>query len=209
MSILEICLVGLGLAADAFAVAMCKGVEMKKFILKYAVVIALFFGVFQAVMPLIGWAVASTFEEYITAYDHWIAFGLLLLLGGKMIWDSFKKEEESEEEKALNIGFKTLLLMAIATSIDALAVGVTFAFLQVNVWVAIAIIGAITFVLSLIGVAIGAKLGDKFEKKAEFIGGLILILIGVKMLLRHFGVINFWKTKPYRKKCGSPFGGGA
>ena len=142
-------------------------------------------------MPLIGWAVASTFEEYITAYDHWIAFGLLLLLGGKMIWDSFKKEEEREEEKALNIGFKTLLLMAIATSIDALAVGVTFAFLQVNVWVAIAIIGAITFVLSLIGVAIGAKLGDKFEKKAEFIGGLILILIGVKILLEHLGVINF------------------
>ena len=191
MSILEICLVGLGLAADAFAVAMCKGVEMKKFILKYAVVIALFFGVFQAVMPLIGWAVASTFEEYITAYDHWIAFGLLLLLGGKMIWDSFKKEEESAEEKALNIGFKTLLLMAIATSIDALAVGVTFAFLQVNVWVAIAIIGAITFILSLIGVAIGAKLGDKFEKKAEFIGGLILVLIGVKILLEHLGVINF------------------
>ena len=101
MSILEICLVGLGLAADAFAVAMCKGVEMKKFILKYAVVIALFFGVFQAVMPLIGWAVASTFEKYITAYDHWIAFGLLLLLGGKMIWDSFKKE--ANEGKGLKI----------------------------------------------------------------------------------------------------------
>lgn len=191
MSILEICLVGLGLAADAFAVAMCKGVEMKKFVLKYALVIALFFGVFQAVMPLIGWAVASTFERYITAYDHWIAFGLLVILGGKMIWDSFKKDREDEEEKPLNIGFKTLLLMAVATSIDALAVGVTFAFLQVNVWVAIALIGSITFVLSFVGVVIGVKLGDKFEKKAEFVGGLILILIGVKILLEHLGVINF------------------
>ena len=109
----------------------------------------------------------------------------------EMLPEDMVLEEESEEEKALNIGFKTLLLMAIATSIDALAVGVTFAFLQVNVWVAIAIIGAITFVLSMIGVAIGAKLGDKFEKKAEFIGGLILILIGVKILLEHLGVINF------------------
>lgn len=190
MSVLEICLVGLGLAADAFAVAMCKGVEMKKLVLKYAIVIALFFGIFQAAMPLIGWAVASTFEEYITAYDHWIAFGLLLLLGGKMIWDSFKKEEK-EEQKPLNIGFKTLLLMALATSIDALAVGVTFAFLQVNVWLAVALIGCITFVLSLIGVAIGVKLGDKFEKKAEFVGGLILVLIGVKILLEHLGVISF------------------
>lgn len=191
MSVLEICLVGLGLAADAFAVAMCKGVEMKKFVLKYALVIALFFGVFQAVMPLIGWAVASTFEQYITDYDHWIAFGLLFVLGGKMIWDSIKKDDEAETEKPLNIGFKTLLLMAVATSIDALAVGVTFAFLQVNVWAAIALIGAITFALSFAGVFIGVKLGDKFEKKAEFFGGLILILIGVKILLEHLGVINF------------------
>ncbi len=191
MSVLEICLVGLGLAADAFAVAMCKGVEMKKFVLKYALVIALFFGVFQAVMPLIGWAVASTFEQYITDYDHWIAFGLLFVLGGKMIWDSIKKDDEAETEKPLNIGFKTLLLMAVATSIDALAVGVTFAFLQVNVWAAIALIGAITFALSFAGVFIGVKLGDKFEQKAEFVGGLILIMIGVKILLEHLGVINF------------------
>ena len=191
MSVLEICLVGLGLAADAFAVAMCKGVEMKKFVLKYALVIALFFGVFQAVMPLIGWAVASTFEQYITDYDHWIAFGLLFVLGGKMIWDSIKKDDEAETEKPLNIGFKTLFLMAVATSIDALAVGVTFAFLQVNVWAAIALIGAITFALSFAGVFIGVKLGDKFEQKAEFVGGLILIMIGVKILLEHLGVINF------------------
>ena len=191
MSVLEICLVGLGLAADAFAVAMCKGVEMTKFVLKYALVIALFFGVFQAVMPLIGWAVASTFEQYITDYDHWIAFGLLFVLGGKMIWDSIKKDDEAETEKPLNIGFKTLLLMAVATSIDALAVGVTFAFLQVNVWAAIALIGAITFALSFAGVFIGVKLGDKFEQKAEFVGGLILIMIGVKILLEHLGVINF------------------
>lgn len=191
MTILEICLVALGLAADAFAVAMCKGVEMKKFVLRYALVIALFFGVFQALMPLIGWAVASTFEEYITAYDHWIAFGLLLVLGGKMIWDSFRKEPEDEEPAPLKLGIKTLLLMAVATSIDALAVGVTFAFLQVNVWIAISLIGAITFVISFAGVFIGVKLGDKFRHKAEFAGGVILILIGVKILLEHLGVISF------------------
>lgn len=191
MSIWEILLIGLSVSADAFAVAMCKGVEMKKFRLKYALLIALFFGGFQMLMPLIGWAVASVFEKYITAFDHWIAFGLLAILGGKMIFDSFKKEPESEEEQVLKLGLKTLLLMALATSIDALAVGVTFAFLQVNIWIAISLIGATTFCFSVIGVLIGTKIGDKFKNKAEFVGGLILVLLGLKILLEHLGVINF------------------
>ncbi len=193
MSIWEILLIGLGVSADAFAVSMCKGVEMKKFIFKYALLIALFFGGFQMLMPLIGWAAGTLFEKYITQFDHWIAFGLLLLLGGKMIYDGmFDKDEQKEgEEKPLKLGFVTLLVMAIATSIDALAVGVTFAFLKVNIWMAVSIIGATTFAFSLVGVGIGVKVGDKFKNKAEIFGGVILILIGLKILLEHLGVINF------------------
>ena len=193
MSIWEILLIGLGVSADAFAVSMCKGVEMKKFIFKYALLIALFFGGFQMLMPLIGWAAGTLFEKYITQFDHWIAFGLLLLLGGKMIYDGiFDKDEQKEgEEKPLKLGFVTLLVMAIATSIDALAVGVTFAFLKVNIWMAVSRIGATTFAFSLVGVGIGVKVGDKFKNKAEIFGGVILILIGLKILLEHLGVINF------------------
>ena len=193
MSIWEILLIGLGVSADAFAVSMCLRVEMKKFIFKYALLIALFFGGFQMLMPLIGWAAGTLFEKYITQFDHWIAFGLLLLLGGKMIYDGiFDKDEQKEgEDKPLKLGFLTLLVMAIATSIDALAVGVTFAFLKVNIWMAVSIIGATTFAFSLVGVGIGVKVGDKFKNKAEIFGGVILILIGVKILLEHLGVINF------------------
>lgn len=193
MSILEIFLIGLGVSADAFAVSMCKGVEMKKFILKYALLIALFFGGFQMLMPIIGWAAGTLFEKYITEFDHWIAFGLLLFLGGKMIYDGiFDKDDNKDgEEKPMKLGFFTLLVMAIATSIDALAVGVTFAFLKVNVWIAVSIIGATTFSFSLVGVGIGVKVGDKFKNKAEILGGVILILLGVKILLEHLGVISF------------------
>lgn len=194
MTVWEILLIGLGVSADAFAVSMCKGVEMKKIIWKYALLIALFFGGFQMIMPLIGWGAGSLFQKYITEFDHWIAFGLLLLLGGKMIYDGiFDKDEkkEGEEDKPLKLGLATLLVMAIATSIDALAVGVTFAFLSVNIWLAVGIIGATTFAFSLIGVFIGVKVGDKFKNKAEILGGVILILLGVKILLEHLGVINF------------------
>lgn len=194
MTVWEILLIGLGVSADAFAVSMCKGVEMKKIIWKYALLIALFFGGFQMIMPLIGWGAGSLFQKYITEFDHWIAFGLLLLLGGKMIYDGiFDKDEkkEGEEDKPLKLGLGTLLVMAIATSIDALAVGVTFAFLSVNIWLAVGIIGATTFTFSLIGVGIGVKVGDKFRNKAEILGGVILILLGVKILLEHLGVINF------------------
>ena len=194
MTVWEILLIGLGVSADAFAVSMCKGVEMKKIIWKYALLIALFFGGFQMIMPLIGWGAGSLFQKYITEFDHWIAFGLLLLLGGKMIYDGiFDKDEkkEGEEDKPLKLGLATLLVMAIATSIDALAVGVTFAFLSVNIWLAVGIIGATTFTFSLVGVGIGVKVGDKFRNKAEILGGVILILLGVKILLEHLGVINF------------------
>lgn len=194
MTVWEILLIGLGVSADAFAVSMCKGVEMKKIIWKYALLIALFFGGFQMIMPLIGWGAGSLFQKYITEFDHWIAFGLLLLLGGKMLYDGiFDKDEkkEGEEDKPLKLGLATLLVMAIATSIDALAVGVTFAFLSVNIWLAVGIIGATTFTFSLVGVGIGVKVGDKFKNKAEILGGVILILLGVKILLEHLGVINF------------------
>lgn len=194
MSVWDIIVIALGVSADAFAVSMCKGVEMKKFIVKYAFLIALFFGGFQMLMPLIGWAAGSLFQKYITSFDHWIAFGLLLVLGGKMLYDGiFDKEKEGEEkeEKPLKLGLLSLLVMAVATSIDALAVGVTFAFLQVNIWVAVSVIGATTFTFSLIGVGIGVKVGDKFKNKAEILGGVILILLGLKILLEHLGVISF------------------
>ena len=191
MSFASVFLIGVSLSMDAFAVSVAKGMCVKGNRLRCALTLAFWFGAFQALMPLIGWAVASQFARYIESFDHWIAFALLLLLGGKMMLDSFKKEEEEEGEKVLKLGLKTLVLMAVATSIDALAVGVTFAFLQVNVWLAVAMIGSVTFVLSFLGVVIGVRIGDKFEKKAEFFGGLILVLIGVKILLEHLGVISF------------------
>ena len=214
MQIWEIFLTGLSLSADACAVAMCKGVEMRRFVLKYAVVIALCFGLFQALMPLIGWAVASQFAEYITEADHWIAFALLALLGAKMFKDGIESEKELREARALtkdadplpypvritllpkkeerlDIGVKTLVVMSVATSIDALAVGVSFAFLAVNIWLAIALIGATTFCISLLGVLVGTKAGEKFRGKAELAGGVLLFLIGLKILLEHLNVLVF------------------
>ena len=214
MQIWEIFLTGLSLSADACAVAMCKGVEMRRFVLKYAVVIALCFGLFQALMPLIGWAVASQFAEYITEADHWIAFALLALLGAKMFKDGIESEKELREARALtkdasplpypvritllpkkeerlDIGVKTLIVMSVATSIDALAVGVSFAFLAVNIRLAIALIGATTFCISLLGVLVGTKAGGKFRGKAELAGGVLLFLIGLKILLEHLNVLVF------------------
>ena len=214
MQIWEIFLTGASLSADACAVAMCKGVEMRRFVLKYAVVIALCFGLFQALMPLIGWAVASQFAEYITEADHWIAFALLALLGAKMFKEGIESEKELREARALtkdadplpypvritllpkkeerlDIGVKTLIVMSVATSIDALAVGVSFAFLAVNIWLAIALIGATTFFISLLGVLVGTKAGGKFRGKAELAGGVLLFLIGLKILLEHLNVLVF------------------
>lgn len=188
MKIIEIILIGIGLAMDAFAVSICKGLAIKKISLKKAAIIALYFGVFQALMPVLGYFLGAAFESYITQIDHWIAFILLSLIGLNMIKESFSNEEEATKD---NTDFKTMIILSIATSIDALAVGITFAFLNVNIVTSSLIIGIITFILCIIGVIIGNKFGNKMESKAEIIGGVILILIGIKILLEHLGIINF------------------
>lgn len=185
----ELVLMGVGLSMDAFAVAVCKGLCMPKVRWGQAVVIALFFGGFQALMPLVGWAVGSMFSSYITAIDHWIAFGLLAFIGGKMLWDAFHEEDEEVVCKT-RIDLRELTLLAVATSIDALAVGITFAFLGVNILVAVAVIGVTTFVLSLVGVVVGNAFGSRFEKPATIAGGIVLIFIGLKILLEHLGVLG-------------------
>ena len=182
-------LIGVGLSMDAFAVSICKGLAMRnKVSVGQAAVIALFFGGFQALMPAVGWLLGKQFEQYITSIDHWIAFVLLLIIGANMIKESFDKSEESANA---SLGFKIMLMLAIATSIDALAVGVTFAFLDVNIWWAIIFIGCVTFTLSAVGVKVGSVFGVKYKSKAELAGGIILILIGTKILLEHLGVIAF------------------
>lgn len=193
MSIFELFLIAVGLSMDAFAVAICKGLSMRKMNYRHAAVIALFFGGFQALMPLIGWVLGKQFERYITSVDHWIAFILLAIIGMNMIREALGKDDEEEEKgcQGDRLDLKELLMMAIAASIDALAVGVTFAFLQVSIVPAVSLIGITTFVLSLIGVSLGRVFGAKFKSKAEFLGGAILILIGVKILLEHLGVLTF------------------
>lgn len=188
MGIFEIFLIGMGLAMDAFAVSVCKGLSMRKMNWKNAIVIALYFCIFQAVMPVIGYLLGSAFSGLVEKVDHWVAFFLLSIIGGNMINNSFDNEEDKRND---NIDIKTMLLLAIATSIDALAVGITFAFFETNLILAVTIIGIITFVLSLIGVKIGNRFGDKFQNKAEFTGGTILIIIGLKILLEHLGIIVF------------------
>lgn len=188
MSIFEILLIGVGLSMDAFAVAICKGLNMRKVNKAYCFMIALFFGGFQAFMPLLGWALGRQFEKHITAVDHWIAFGLLVFLGGKMVLDARKEEAEEEVEMDSKLDIKELCLLSIATSIDALAVGITFAFLNVSILPAVTLIGCTTFLLSVVGVFIGNIFGSKYKSKAELLGGVILILIGLKILLEHLGI---------------------
>ena len=188
MGIADILLLGVGLSMDAFAVAVCKGLSMRKVIKKQMFLIALFFGGFQALMPLMGWALGSTFARKIAAYDHWIAFILLLYVGGKMVFDAIKewKERDIIEEMDSPLDFKELFLLAIATSIDALACGVTFSFYEdFNIVRAIVIIGVTTFIISAMGVYIGNIFGDRFKAKAQLLGGIILIFLGVKILLEH------------------------
>ena len=184
----DILLIGLGLSMDAFAVAICKGLSMRKINWGHAAVIALFFGGFQALMPFLGWAVGLSFQGLIAAYDHWIAFGLLLFIGGKFLYDAIRSEACGNDACDIALDLKGLLMMAIATSIDALAIGVTLAFLKVNVAAACGIIGVTTFLISLGGVVVGNLFGARFQKKAEIAGGVILILIGVKILLEHLGI---------------------
>ena len=189
MGLLSLFLIGVGLSMDAFAVSVCKGLSMRKINKQHTLIIALFFGGFQALMPLVGWLLGKQFEEYITSVDHFIAFGLLGIIGGNMIREALKGEEEEEQKEEPKLNIKELVLLAIATSIDALAVGITFAFLKVNIWEAILVIGLTTFLLSVVGVVIGNVFGSKYEKGAQIIGGIILILMGTKILLEHLGIL--------------------
>lgn len=188
MEIYEILLIGIGLAMDAFAVSICKGLSMEKMNWKNVVIIALYFGVFQALMPLIGYFLGMTFESIVITFDHWVAFALLTLIGGGMIKESFDDEDDKKNDK---VDFKTMVVLAIATSIDALAIGITFAFFDVNIVLAVSIIGIITFIISVLGVKIGNRFGDKYQNKAQLMGGIILVLLGFKILLEHLGIISF------------------
>lgn len=182
MSLAELFLIAVGLSMDAFAVSVCKGLSMPKLNKKHAVIIGLYFGGFQALMPLIGYFLGSHFKDAITSFDHWIAFILLVIIGGNMVKES---REKDEDELDASIDVKTMLVLAIATSIDALAVGVTFAFLQVQIIPAVSFIGVTTFCLSVIGVAVGHYFGMKYKSRAELAGGIILILMGCKILIEH------------------------
>lgn len=185
MELWELFLIAVGLSADAFAVAVCKGLSVKKLNAKQAGLTGFYFGGFQAIMPLIGFWLGSRFQNLITSVDHWIAFLLLVLIGINMI-----RESRGEAEK-LNDSFKfsEMLPLAIATSIDALAVGITFAFLNVNIVGAVSMIGVTTFVLSIVGIWLGNRFGAKYKSKAECFGGVVLVLIGIKILLEHLGII--------------------
>lgn len=189
MGFIQLLLIGIGLAMDAFAVSVCKGLNMKKINYRYTLIIALFFGGFQALMPMLGWMLGKQFEQYITSVDHWIAFGLLAFIGGKMVVEAFQKEEQEQELPAAKNDLQEIIILAIATSIDALAVGITFAFLKTNIVEAVIIIGVITFFLSIVGVLIGNQFGTRYKNKAEFAGGVILIIIGAKILLEHLGIL--------------------
>ena len=187
MSLIELFLIALGLSMDAFAVSICKGLGTKNLSLRQALLAGLYFGGFQALMPLIGWLLGCRFEVLIRSVDHWIAFFLLLVIGGNMI-----KESRGEAEcLSDDFGFKTMLLLAIATSIDALAVGISLAFLSVNILPAALLIGCTTFLLSAAGCYIGRAFGARCKSGAELTGGIILILIGLKILLEHLGLIHF------------------
>lgn len=189
MGIVELFLIAVGLSMDAFAVSVCKGLNMTKLNKKHAVVIGIFFGGFQALMPMIGYFVGSGFQKYIESIDHWIAFGLLAFIGGEMVVGALRQEEEKEEDGDV-LDNRQLLLLAIATSIDALIIGVTFALLPgTNIWLSVSLIGCTTFVLSVVGVGVGFRFGSKYEKKAQIAGGLILILLGLKILLEHLGIL--------------------
>lgn len=191
MGILELFLIGVGLSMDAFAVAVCQGLCMPKINWRYAAIIALFFGGFQALMPFAGWLLGSQFAGYIQSFDHWIAFILLALIGGNMVREALSPEEE-EVSCAITTkpDYKQLFLMAVATSIDALAVGVTFAFFEVSIVPAISVIGCTTFCISLAGVAVGNYFGVRYKKRAEVTGGIILMLLGIKILLEHLGILG-------------------
>lgn len=186
MGILDLFILAVGLSMDAFAVSVCKGLSLGKIKPKHMCIAGAWFGGFQALMPLIGYFLGSFFAEMIEKYDHWVAFVLLAIIGGNMIKESFGKDEKVDS----SMDVKSMLLLAIATSIDALAVGVTFAFLQVQIVPAVSFIGMITFIFSAVGVKIGSLFGTKYKSKAELFGGIVLVLIGIKILLEGIGVLG-------------------
>ena len=183
MSIIEIALIGVGLAMDAFAVSICKGLAMRRMNYKKAIIIAAFFGVFQALMPALGYVLGTTFANKIAAIDHWIAFILLALIGANMIKEALSDDDDECQDDSLRLG--DLIMLSIATSIDALAVGMTFAFCNVSLLLSVSMIGIITFIICVIGVKVGNVFGEKYKSKAELAGGLILIVMGAKILIDH------------------------
>ena len=185
MTLAELFLLAMGLAMDAFAVSICKGLALPRIKIRQALVVGLWFGGFQALMPLLGYALGSRFAAYIADFDHWIAFILLALIGGNMIRGS----RGGADAVDASLSFRAMLPLAVATSIDALAVGVTFAFLAVRVLPAVCLIGAVTLVLSMLGVKLGNLFGARYRAKAELLGGVILILLGLKILLEHLGFL--------------------
>lgn len=187
MGLIELFLIAVGLSMDAFAVSVCKGLAMPKCTFKKAAIVGLWFGGFQALMPAIGYVLGAQFQEAIASIDHWIAFVLLALIGGNMIHEALDNDEE-EADASLNV--KTMFLLAVATSIDALAIGITFAFLKVNIIPAVCFIGIVTFIISFAGVKIGNVFGVRYKNKAEIVGGIILILLGLKILLEHLGFLG-------------------
>lgn len=181
MSVIELILIGISLSMDAFAVSICKGLSVGKIRPKHMISAGIWFGGFQALMPLIGFLLGSTFEQYITSIDHWVAFILLGIIGFNMVKESW--EEENDQDSSF--GFKAMLVLAVATSIDALAVGITFAFLKVDILLAVTLIGITTFLFSAAGIKIGSVFGAKYKSKAELFGGVVLIFLGIKILIEH------------------------
>lgn len=186
MGIIELLLISISLSMDSLAVSICKGLSMKKYNLNKSIIIGLYFSIFHIIMILIGFTLGKAFEELITNIDHWIAFILLLIIGVNMIREAILDEEENFDD---NTSFKVMFPLSLATSIDALALGITFSFLKVNLILAILLIGSIVFIVAVIGTKIGNRFGSKYEKKAEILGGIVLILIGLKILLEHLGVL--------------------
>ena len=187
MSFWEILLLAIGVSMDAFAVSIGKGLSAQRASWREALTVGLWFGGFQALMPVIGYYLGISFADLVTKIDHWIAFGLLLMIGGNMIREALQKGEEMPADASF--AFKSMFVLAIATSIDALALGVSFAFLRINLWTAILIIGLTTFAFSFVGLLIGKKVGSRFHSGAEILGGVILILIGVKILVEHLSAL--------------------
>ena len=190
MTFVELLLTAVALSMDAFAVSTCKGLNMRKMNWRQALVIGLFFGGFQAIMPLLGWILGKQFESLITSVDHWVVFALLALIGGKMVYDALKGGDEEGCEPETKLDIRQMIGLSFATSVDALAVGISFAFLKVQILPSVVCIGVTTCLLSILGVAIGQRFGAKYQSKATLAGGIVLILLGVKILLEHLGVFG-------------------